>query len=111
MTIPDPAPSSRNVVKNPRLKDSVVIDTTHGLISSTTSAIDGIPRNPVSGVSEITGSELPIVGTGIAVGGIGVIVGKGSEGSSSTGSLKPQAPTTVASPIKTPVRVMNPKVL
>ena len=70
---PEPAPSSRNVEKNPRTNRSVVTETTQGSISSTTSASDG--SAPVIGLfasSEVACGAGADSGGGVGVGGTGV---------------------------------------
>lgn len=84
---PDPAPSSRNVEKNPRTNRSVVTETTQGSISSTTSASDGravvitlFASSPVVlGLVSVSGEAVGVGGTGVYVGsGVGLGSGGGS---------------------------------
>ena len=88
---PDPAPSSRNVVKNPRMNRSVVTETTQGSISSTTSASDG--SAPVIVFFATSAAACEVVsepGGMMGVGGTGVYVGSGV-GLGSGGGPSPHA--------------------
>ena len=70
---PEPAPSSRNVEKNPRTNRSVVTDTTQGSISSTTSASDGsVPVIGLFASSEVAFEAASVSGEAVGVGGTGV---------------------------------------